>query len=567
MSAHRIGSVVFALAIAGCVVNGKKVFDLGDLGGAKGASSTSTSRSSPATAPAVETSSSSEPEPEQQPAQTAQTEQTPMQPDAPKPAWCADAGNIHAGIDTALGDDFDRSLPAIVGVICNPTDDTQRSYRAKVEANRQAWMKRLGMNEADWAGDVMEWLQIPEALRNGSEVSGKGGVWSTRGPVQQFALLDQLGGVAGHYVADALKLTQAGRLAYLLQCVRTTYSADNNKPLDWAACLPDVERLDVAALGQELRTDKDSTSEERMTVRRTLDDLQRRLPKFKAKLDKLLADPAYAKMVDVGTKAATAWPSVAKDHADLLALVQIADDVRSGNASQLANCAEKSRDALIAAIAAVGTSGFTGAPDGARSYETLLAPISRGIDGYLAADAYVSCNSGTDAIAGYIEQAMEGPGYRGPRTAALTAMIEAGAYSDKHSEQFDTGSIRFSGRSYTGTQSGDREGVIAAARRKGDRVTVEFPKKSHIEDQCAKWVRTNRVERITEYGQLIYEERCTKRHKVSVNDTPSPVTVDARYAAGLEPGAYLIASQGYVLAVWADATAKQPKVVLGVELK
>jgi hypothetical protein len=545
---------MLALGITGCVVNGKKVFGLGDL-----SSSSPGSTSSPA--PAVETS-----QPSAQPAQTSSQTAQAKQANAPRPEWCAKAGDLDGDLDQALGDDFDRSLPSIVGTICNPRDDKQREQRAAVEANRQGWMKRLGMTESEWASDVIEWVKIPLVNRNSPKVDPTGGVWSTLGPVQQFALLDGRAG-EGHYIADALTLTQAGRVAYLSSCIRTRYSTEDNKPLDWAACLPDVDRLDGAALGKELRGDKQSTGKERMTVRRAFALLQARLPKFKAAIDKLVADPTYAKQFETAKTAAEAWTRGAKDRTDLLALVRTADDVRTGDAAALAGCAARTRDPLVAAIRGIDMNGFAAEATGEKLHATLFRPILDSIDGYLAANAYAGCNSATEALADAFGLAVSAnPGYRGPRTAALSAMFEAGAHVDINSEQFEF-AITLIGARYPSVKVSSSRGVIAKVNRKGDRITIGFPSKSHVENPCDKWVRTNRVVQLTDSGQLIYEERCTKRHKQRVDDTPSSITVDARYAAGLEPGAYVVPGDGYILAVWSDATAKRPKVVLGVELE
>lgn len=549
MSRHKLTAAALALGLTGCVINGKKVFDLGG------------------------TSSITEPAAEAAPAAAAHDDaaagavapaSTAVRRGAP--AWCAKAGDLSGTVDNALDpDEIDRALPGIVGVLCNPSGDAQRAALSKIEARRQDWMKRLAMTEADWANDVVEWAQIPYGRRADAQIRLTAPRWQTSGPVEQFAMLTEWADGKGHYLADALPLTQAGRVAYLLECTRTRFDTEQ-RPIDWAACEPDVAKIDAQALSKELRADKSSTAADRMIVRRGLIELMGRLPKFRAAVAQLREAPGFAAMFQAADKARAAWQARGKQEAELRALVAALEDASSIEAAPPDGCRDQSREALAHAVRA-RRAAFAGLrpPTNDALIPSVMQILASDPEGYLAMTAYLECEREAPLAYVFATYLADRSGYRGPRTSAVSAMILAGPVEDMNSRIFKFKvDYRVSPKIDKRIRGGS--GEIASVKKVDDLAIVEFPAASHSEMECEHWVETNRVNQITPSGQIIYRQRCTRERKVRVDDTPKPINVYARDAAGLHRGAYLVAEMGRVVAVWDDVAAA-PTAVLGVELK
>ena len=93
------------------------------------------------------------------------------------------------------------------------------------------------------------------------------------------------------------------------------------------------------------------------------------------------------------------------------------------------------------------------------------------------------------------------------------------------------------------------------------------PAASEIQDHCKGYRRTNRVQRIADNGELIYEEVCTGWVTARTDTTPKPVTVPQRYAAGLQKGRYVVVEGGTIAGVWAKPSSPTPLAAFGVALR
>src|SRR5437879_4032367 len=72
---------------------------------------------------------------------------------AAPPAWCKDAAVASSDLQGLSSKDPREVIKTFVAAECAPSADTEM-HRGEIEAARQAWSKRLGMVEADWADAV-----------------------------------------------------------------------------------------------------------------------------------------------------------------------------------------------------------------------------------------------------------------------------------------------------------------------------------------------------------------------------------------------------------------------------
>jgi len=490
----------------------------------------------------------------------------------PAPAWCKnvehESRSTYLDILRDPDENPDRIVHFLVYAICDPRDD-ESAARGELEALRQQMMKRMAITEADWVGDVMAWWQLPFPGNPTLMLPDKQ-PWSKLGPLDQYALFVQTGGDsaafalqsgAKHYMADAFALTETGRFAYILQCIHP----DTAGPVEWAVCQPDIDALDRAKLGQELRADTAHKVIDRMRVRFALGKLERKLQKHAAKVKKLVAgDKVYGQAFEIARKARADWDARAGERAGALALVLAMDDARATRSrSALAGCSEKAWPAFAAAVAKLP----------AKRFENLRGPGVIGAmlhhpDVYLAANALVACEGPRDYLLKQIETGL-GTGYRGPRTAAFNAINDANLVPDERgSEQ-----LRGGGRVALaiGTDKSpyvdSAKGVIAAVKERGDAVEIAFAKTSEIQDHCQGYRATKRIQRITDSGDVIYEQVCTGWVTARTDTTPSPVLVPKRYGAGLQKGRYVIVVGGTVEGVWAKPNGATPIAAFGVALR
>jgi hypothetical protein len=496
------------------------------------------------------------------------------------PGWCKAAeekveetGNFE---DVFTTDDPRDAVWTLVATLCWPNGD-QKAAAGKLEATRQAWSKKLGMSDADWA-DAAVWASRGQGDRNSPSLqkAAEGVPWSAWGPVDQYAgILNSRTGYSNmaidpQYVADALgaKLTEAGRLGYLTTCLR-----DDAPPVEQIMCNADVVAFDVKKLSAELRGDTKRDGYERMVVRIAAALLAPRLAKQPANVKALVAkDPAYGEMLKLadGAKKTMAGADPA-----LVALAAEIDDARvSGSRKAAAGCQEKTWAAwekVVAASPAKAYAALIGEP-GNSYLSQLAAKLIGEPNGYLASLAFYTCHAFGDDEDILIRSLGAGmarwPGLRGPRTATHTAIVAANLQLDQRDARIDYPEIDRPWLDQNLSSNGGGTGEIAKLTPKGDTVVIDLAKVKSKGQECVKGHRTNRIIMIRTDGVLVYDYVCEKYKTVTYNEPPAPPqTINARYAKHLKKGMAFSNVEDVIVIAYPKNGAETPSVVAGVAVK
>lgn len=499
------------------------------------------------------------------------------------PAWCnmPDAQKL-----SLSGNDLERLytetdarnvVMTVVAATCYPDEDA-RGQAKQIELTRQAWSKKLGMTDADWA-DAAAWAQAPQYERNNLNLwPTKKRAWSAYTPIDQYGAIKNstLGdSSATHdqaYMVDAFgaKLTEVGRLAYITECIR---DEESTAPVRWAMCAGDVAAFDAKKFETELRGDTDHNGFERMTLRFALYEALPNIAAHAGKVKELKAkDPAYAKMFDIAEQATKDF---AKVDPKLLELMGKIDDARVTNSRKASEgCEVVTWDAFKGAVAAIGAKPFA-ALKGEDNWDFFRGAVGKIVstpNGYLASLALNQCGVLKDDENYLVRELGENmafwPGFRGPRNATHTAILTAGLELDDRDARIDYPDLsRPWLHRQTGSSGGGR-GVVASIKIKGDKATVEFKKEKVKQTRCTKGHYTNRVIQITSSGSVIYQYVCTKEITETIVVAPSPpLTVNARYVAGLKAGMYVVIVEDVVTVAYPKSSAAAPAVLAGVAVK
>ena len=469
------------------------------------------------------------------------------------PAWCAPAqGRLRGEARRALAPEKDAvdSFRELVEASC---DDGELGQAAQLAAAREAWSKRLGMTESDW-GDAVEWAVNRTSQPASFFLEDKTKTWSTLSPVEQYALiygseLDDL------YRADALgsKLTEVGRLALIHRCLRSP------KPVDWALCQADMT-FDRTRAFAELRSSTAAEGWQRMAIRLDIDVLDKRFAKRAQQVKDLLAkSPEIEQLFTAAAEGRRTWTKASPALAELAFAI---DDVRVRRARTAdASCLAKTWPALKSAVSALPASRFANLEPSSFAAVVLSEP-----DSYLAALAHFNCAAAAgkhDLLTEYLGKALRSwPGFRGPRTAALTAILRTGfklSFRDVHEVDY-----RWMHVSPNSAKGGT--GEVDHVEPAGETARVVFTKQLVAQDECTNWKTGNRIVEIRD-GKLIYEQSCTSWRKRIVDMAPEPQVVDARYVEGLRAKMLVDIRGGIVIAAWPKAGVKQPAIVLGIVVK
>jgi len=580
MKDRKLGYVLFALvgaaAAAGCTVNGKPLLSHGSQPPSAIATAGPGDGGGGSGGPGVRPAASGSP------------------PSSYR--WCKDlhestgTDDVQQALDPAA--EPGRALPGLLQALCYPRDGTQ-PQRAALEAARQTWMQRLLADERDWATDIVAWGNLPygdrlAVLRHTPDPRFDA-AWSQAGPLDQWALLRTRTGPsdafslqpgAHYYVADALPLTEAGRLAFLERCLFAHGIDAEPHPVEWATCQPDLDALDLGKLSAELRGETARPLADRMALRLAASAVLRHLPAHAAKVKQLIAgDPAYAKLFELARTARKEWSAGAAARADLLAAVRAMDDARAtGSRKALEGCATRAWPLFAAAVGKLPARRFENLrADPSRAttfFDAAIGAILQDPDAYLAANALSACEGPIDHLLSSLHAGLSyWPGFRGPRTATLTAIRLSGLTPDQRGETLDVPSFRLPlsidriRPPTDGARRGSATGVIAAVLDQGDTVRVTFPSSSEIQDQCVSRRTTHRISRIDSNGNLSYESVCTQWQPVRVDTTLRPIDVPRRYAAGLRPGRHVSIVGAIPEAIWAKPSSPTPLAAFGALLK
>jgi hypothetical protein len=503
------------------------------------------------------------------------------------PAWCKDAsfGSDDYDLKDLSSKDPRQVIITFAKATCAPTPEAETGS-AEIGRARQAWSKKLNMTEADWADAVAYAKSDYRSER--FEYSTKDLAAFT--PIDQFkAFLDGFSRTGGNaafddpfYIADAFdsRLSEVGRYGFIMECLELGGRSVTSIPsVTWALCQVDIDRFDAVKFSDQLRTDTAHGGELRMALRLRLLELPARLKEHAAEIQKLFAkDPAYKKVFEVVAKARTEWLAGAGADGKLGDLA-LAMDTGALFQSRRAfeGCESKTSAALAAEIAKLPAKTFAGMKDirmdPYAGFAAAAGPVLMRIPAVsLASMPYILCHakSGTaDFLAAYLQDT---PGYRGPRTAAITKVMAEKIELDDLNARIEY--PPFSSRPYWRSHGtiGSAGGVVATAKVTEDVLTVELEKTLVKRMECIKSHRTNRISRILPNGDIEYEKICDQSGLVTHDTTWGAFKIRKDHAPLLKKGVMFSSVGGQdkgadVIAIWPNKNADVPSQVLGAVVK
>jgi hypothetical protein len=504
---------------------------------------------------------------------------------AAPPAWCNGAQVEATDLRGLSSKDPREVIKAFVAAECAPTDEAL-AHRGEIEAGRQAWSKRLGMTEADWADAVPYAQTRADSLIQGTLAAKTLGAAS---PLDQYAVIEKAHESASEidtlYAADMFEphLSEAGRLAFIkTTCFHNgqpaavdAYGMTGTEAI-WAICQADLDQIDVARLFDEIRADAAHDGALKMKVRIAAYELPGRIKSHAAEVQQMLQrDGATAKLFEIATAARAAWASGIGRNTRLLELVLAMDSAAvTRSRKQLEGCGETTAAALADAVAAIPARSFAGMHDvrdnPSGGFATQAGPVLAASPAVvLAAIAFVRCAPDADVSAFLRDLAAIAPPSRGPRNTALARIEDAGVSYDKVGARLVFPQVKpYSGNHLDGTLQGrSTGGAIRSVKRNGETLTVEHQPLLVKTMDCVRSHKTGRVTKIHGDGRVQYEEVCDRSELRTHDNRWVPSEVSAKYAAWLKPGVVFSQSGKDVIAIWPSASARAPSMVLGGAVK
>jgi hypothetical protein len=502
------------------------------------------------------------------------------------PAWCGKSNFETTQYDL---NDLKRDEPgdivrALARLRCSKSPEMVPNH-ANIDKSRATWSKKLGMIEADWA-DAVAFIDNRDG--NFPKVAYSTKTLAQLSPMDQWRAIREGLDLNGKriadflYAADALdaQLTEVGRLAFLEDCFKEQLEHDDM--FRWAICAPDVAAWSFDKFSAQLRSDTTHDGATKMLLRLRAVELTDKIKTWTTERDKLFKkDGAYKKVFDVAAKARDDWKKGVGSNAKLLELVLAMDSATaSASRKQYDGCEATTTAALQAAIATIPAKAFTGMADVRdnpfEGFAHKAGPVLVNTPAVnLAATAYAQCYKLATGISDWLAASLQQvPGVRGPRTAAIGALL-----SEKF--EFDDTSARaprrpdISERPYsrTGGAINSAGGVVAKVTKKADHLVVQPQKTTAKRVDCVKSHRTNRLYRINSDGTLEYETICDKSAVVTYDTTWTDFLVNPEFAPLLKAGVVFSAVKHYdakyqdVVAIWPNGKATTPSIVLGAKLK
>lgn len=453
----------------------------------------------------------------------------------------------------------------LVGALC-ATDGEVAEDRARTRQLATAWMEQQALDVRDLAVlyDVAtgrgESAQRPEAFE---------------GPVGQF------GQLAGYATDRMLALDRLGPRASMLAkvaLVRACYNlgiGDYDPAADHSLLLSIVcsrEPIDLAQVQRELDGTANLTEATRYSLRRWSWRAHVAVRQERARISALAKqDPAIARLVAMADQELAAWTRPSPERTklrDQLAAMEAA--AASNKRSAFQGC---DKQTLAAWSEVLARKRLPPVPD-KHQLATYLGAALEDAEGYLAFAALRLCQRANEPAQEEGELALDeisaGQVRRGPRTATVASWL-----AEEEPFRFDDKALRF--ESLVGkvlgawgagpSQEPPSQGVIDKLREYDERVEVTFRTVREPRTACLRWVKTRRILRIDDHGQLIYEERCAATGKVMMDLTAEPVRFSKLLARGLRPGMFLVAVEGLPIVATRSAGSSEPLFVLGALLR
>jgi hypothetical protein len=508
---------------------------------------------------------------------------------AAPPAWCKGASVGPPDLGRLASKEVKEVIRAFVSAECAPNAEVE-AHRGEIEAARQAWSKRLGMTDADWA-DAIPYIVAGSDYSIRAELSTD--VLSAATPLDQYALVMRAGESSSKfdemYATDMFEadLSEAARFAFLTTTCFDTGRSPTRDPggmigteVLWAICQPDFDRFDLGKLLTEIRGDTAHGGALKMKLRVAAHDFPQRMKDHAVEVQEMLKrDDANRKLFELAASARAEWSSAAgkngrlPDH--LLALVLAMESAQLAQSRKLFDgCSDKTATALADAVSTIPAKAFAGLHDerddpaaGFGSSAGLVLVRSPAVN--LAAIAYTLCNS-EGGVASMLKQSLDaGPGLRGPRNAALARIKTAKLTYDKVGATLSFPASRPYGKDYPDGKLAVQSagGVLKSIKRDGDTLVPELEKTLVKQEDCLKSHSTGRIERVRENGTVVYERVCDRSGTVVHDHTWTGIALAAKYAPWLKPGVVFSAVDNDVIAVWPNKSAKLPSMVLGGTVK
>ncbi len=491
--------------------------------------------------------------------------------DAAPREWCSTPGVQKLSLDNALASIArepvaHRALYDLVAATCVPNSEASANA-AWVDKLRAAWSQKLHLIDADWA-DVAKWATSPLELRMDSSFTRADDkqAFTAYSSSEQFERMERDSDPA--YFADLLgdRLTQAGRMSYILRCLK-------GPPLAWAMCANDIAAFDAAKLSADVRGETRLDGYQRTRLRIEAFELATELVAHAKRVREIVdQDPGYAQLFAV---AKTASQTFAKASPNLVAMVTALDDARATRSRRATDgCLDKAWTALSGVVSTIPAKQFTGLEASITNpiLGQVFAKVIATPDGYLASLAFTVCaalEGKNDYLVRTLGNMLERwPGYRGSRTAAHTLALAAGIQFDDRDRKLDAPDVDRSWLEVSPAYSGGGgTGTVESVKPQGDRLILSYAKIKGTQQRCVRGHYTNRITQVRSDGMFVYEYVCLEERTETYAEPPAPPqTIDPRYAAGLKPGMFVTNVEQVIVLAFAKG-AKVPAYVAGIPVK
>lgn len=488
------------------------------------------------------------------------------------PGWCKGAPTDTPRMNDLASKDAADVMKALVIAECNPDAEVE-AHRAELEKAREAWGKRLGMSEGDWA-DAVAYVNLGNDNPKADLTTKK---FLEMTPIDQWIAIgkahaDSQGGMDGFYVADIFdaKLSEVGRLRVIAECI------GEDEPILWASCQDDIDKLDFARLFDQLRADANHGGEIRQKIRMTAYGMPARLKKHAEKVEKLKGeDPAWKKAFEIGASSRAEWATIAAKNAKYLALAADMDSAMMAKSrSMFEGCDEKTYAALGEAMSTVPAKSFAKMHDvrddpfKGFSYSALPAAVKFPAVN-LAALSVVICNQRPGIAAELGAALATTSGLRGPHNFAISRMADASLQLDDMSKKISWPTLRHP--YHIGTYLASAGAHIKSIKKHGDHLTIESAPMMVTQEDCVAEHVGKHIERVHDDGRVDYERICDKTAMVKHDVSWAPFEINARYEKLLKVGQVFSATYGDkdadIIAIWASPNAAAPTWMLGGNLK
>lgn len=501
------------------------------------------------------------------------------------PDWCKSASSANYELKDLSSQDVERVISTLAMATCKPTAEATAN-KAAIEKSRQAWGKKLGMNDSDWA-DAVAFANV-DGRPSDPALSTKDLAKLT--PIDQYVAIrvgfSDNGAPFENYVylADMLEsnLTEVGRLGYIEACTHSPSSPDEGDAVRFAICQGDIDVFDAAKFSTQLRSDTAHKPEQKMRLRLQAYELPAKLAEHRKAVEQIYAkDAAYKKLWDAAKKGRAAWKATFASQQDLLALALTMDTFQfSRSRKAFEGCAAATEKALHATVTAkVPAKLFADAKD---IRMDPYAGVAKAVGAKMldipelafVAGPYIICH-GQRGSAEFLSYFLDNiPGQRGPRAGAFTEITRTPIVLDDMNAKINYSTSWNHPFSRGHGSLGSAGGAVKTVKETDGVLVVALEKLLVKRKECVQSHRTNRITRINRDGTLDYELVCDKMGVRTYDETWADFRIDPAYKSVLKPGVLFSAVQhedsskgADILALWPKKDAALPTMVLGAPVK